>query len=140
MWWLLLAAVAVIAELFTGTFVLLMLAAGALVASLVGLADAPGWIQGIAFVVVSVLSLAVVRPWMKHRWFRQDADAASMGLSVTEGSDALVVERVDADNGLVKIGGELWRARPYDATKTYVPGDRVRVVKVDGATALVWRD
>jgi membrane protein implicated in regulation of membrane protease activity len=63
-----------------------------------------------------------------------------MGLSVTEGSDALVVERVDADNGLVKIGGELWRARPYDATKTYVPGDRVRVVKVDGATALVWRD
>ncbi|WP_244871222.1 NfeD family protein [Catellatospora sp. IY07-71] len=139
MWWLLLAAVAVIAELFTGTFVLLMLGAGFLAASLVGLAGAPGWIQGIAFIVVSTLSLAVVRPWMKHRFFRGDPSKEAE-FSVTEGQDALVVERVDADNGLVKIGGELWRARPYDATKTYVPGDRVRVVKVDGATALVWRD
>jgi membrane protein implicated in regulation of membrane protease activity len=140
MWWLLLAAVAVIAELFTGTFVLLMVAAGLLAASVVGMVGAPGWFQGIAFIVVSTLSLAVVRPWMKHRFFRPDPEHAVMGVAATEGADALVVERVDVDNGLVKIGGELWRARPYDATKSYVPGDRVRVVKVDGATALVWRD
>ncbi|WP_244871741.1 NfeD family protein [Catellatospora sp. TT07R-123] len=122
------------------TFVLLMLGAGAFAASLTGLVGLPGWVQGIVFIVVSTLSLVVVRPWMKHRWFKGDADNVTMGLSAIEGADALVVERVDSDNGLVKIGGELWRARPYDATKSYVPGDRVRVVKVDGATALVWRD
>ncbi|MBV1852266.1 NfeD family protein [Catellatospora tritici] len=140
MWWLLLAAALVIAELFTMTFVLLMIAAGAFAASLTGLVGFPGWVQGIVFIVVSTLSLVVVRPWLKTRWFRGDADNVTMGLSAVEGADALVVERVDSENGLVKIGGELWRARPYDATKSYVPGDRVRVVKVDGATALVWRD
>ncbi|MDI1465769.1 NfeD family protein [Catellatospora sp. KI3] len=140
MWWLLLAAALVIAELFTMTFVLLMIAAGAFAASLTGLVGLQGWVQGIVFIVVSTLSLVVVRPWLKTRWFRGDADNVTMGLSAIEGADALVVERVDSENGLVKIGGELWRARPYDGTKSYVPGDRVRVVKVDGATALVWRD
>lgn len=139
-WWLIAAGVLVIAELFTGTFVLLMLGAGALAASLVGVAGAPGWLQFLVFASASALALFLVRPWMKHRWFRQDESAAQMGLAVTEGAEALVMSRVDAEHGQVKIEGELWRARPYDATKSYEPGDRVRVVKVDGATALVWRD
>jgi membrane protein implicated in regulation of membrane protease activity len=137
-WWLIAAAVLVIAELFTGTFVLLMLGAGALagsVAALVGLNYAG---QGVAFGVVSALSLWLVRPWINKRLHRGRPE--ELGLAVIEGADALVVEKIDQDHGMVKIGGELWRARPYDAEKTYEPGERVRVVKVDGATALVWRD
>jgi membrane protein implicated in regulation of membrane protease activity len=41
---------------------------------------------------------------------------------------------------MVKIDGELWRARPYDGTQVLAPGERVRVIEVRGATALVWRD
>jgi membrane protein implicated in regulation of membrane protease activity len=41
---------------------------------------------------------------------------------------------------MVKIGGELWQARPYDATQVIDAGLRVRVVEVKGATALVWRE
>lgn len=139
-WWLIAAAVLVIAELFTGTFVLLMVGAGALAASLVAVAGGAPWLQFLVFAVVAALALLIVRPWMKHRWFDQAKGSPPMGLAVTEGADALVVERVDADHGLVRIEGELWRSRPYDSNKTYDPGDRVRVVKVDGATALVWRD
>lgn len=137
-WWLIAAAVLVIAELFTGTFVLLMLGAGALagsVAALVGLNYAG---QGVVFGVVSALSLWLVRPWINKRLNRGKAE--ELGLAVIEGADVLVVEKIDRDHGMVKIEGELWRARPYDVDKTYEPGERVRVVKVDGATALVWRD
>ena len=42
--------------------------------------------------------------------------------------------------GMVKIDGETWSARSYDATQTFEPGDRVHVIEVRGATALVWRD
>ena len=31
-------------------------------------------------------------------------------------------------------------ARAYDATQVFAPGERVQVVQVRGATALVWRD
>ena len=41
---------------------------------------------------------------------------------------------------MVKIGGELWPARPYDATQVIEAGQQVRVVEVKGATALVWKE
>jgi membrane protein implicated in regulation of membrane protease activity len=135
-WWLIAAVILILAELFTGTFVLLMLGTGALAASAAGLAGAPGWVMVLVFAVVSALSLWLLRPWINRRFSK----GKEMGLSVIEGSDVLVVERVDREHGMVKIEGELWRARPYDVGQTYEPGERVRVVKVDGATALVWRD
>jgi membrane protein implicated in regulation of membrane protease activity len=135
-WWLIAGAALVIAELFTGTFVLLMLGIGALAAGVVGLFGASGWVMAMVFAVVSALSLWLLRPWINKRFGR----GREMGLAVIEGADVLVVERVTRDSGMVKIEGELWRARPYDVDQTYEPGERVRVVKVDGATALVWRD
>jgi membrane protein implicated in regulation of membrane protease activity len=135
-WWLIAGAALVIAELFTGTFVLLMLGIGALAAGVVGLFGASGWVMAVVFAVVSAMSLWLLRPWINKRFGR----GREMGLAVIEGADVLVVERVTRDTGMVKIEGELWRARPYDVDQSYEPGDRVRVVKVDGATALVWRD
>lgn len=135
-WWLIAGVVLIVAELFTFTFVLLMLGAGAIAAALVGLLGAPGWVMVLVFAAVSALSLWLLRPWINKRFGR----GREMGLAVIEGADVLVVEKVDRDHGMVKIEGELWRARPYDVDKTYEPGERVRVVKVDGATALVWRD
>ena len=51
-----------------------------------------------------------------------------------------MVEQVRDGQGMVKIGGELWQARPYDATQIIDTGQVVRVVEVKGATALVWRE
>lgn len=135
-WWLIAGTALVIAELFTGTFVLLMLGIGALAAGVVGLFGAPGWVMALVFGLVSAISLWLLRPWINKRFGK----GREMGLAVIEGADATVQERVTRDSGMVKIEGELWRARPYDVDQTYEPGDRVRVVKVDGATALVWRD
>jgi membrane protein implicated in regulation of membrane protease activity len=136
-WWLIAAAVLIVAELFNGTFVLLMLGVGALAASIVGLVGFPGWVEVLVFAVVAPLALWLVRPWINKRLHKSEQD---MGLAKIEGSDAVVIERVDRDRGMVKIEGEVWRARPYDVEESYEPGERVRVIKVDGATAMVWRD
>lgn len=136
-WWLIAAAVLIIAELFSGAFVMLMLGLGALAASVVGLIGAPGWAQALAFAIVSALALGLARPWINKRLHKEPQE---MGLATIEGANASVIERVDRDHGMVKIEGELWRARPYDSEKSYEPGERVRVMRVDGATAMVWRD
>lgn len=137
--WLVVAVVFAIAEVFTGTFVLLMLAAGALAAAATAAADGAVWAQGLAFALVSALALVAVRPAIK-RHFDTGGAEAPIGLAAIEGSAGIVLERVDADHGLVKIEGELWRARSFDGTEAYEPGERVRVIEVKGATAMVWKD
>lgn len=138
MWWLIAAGALVIAELFSGTFVLLMFSVGALAASVVSLAGAPGWMAALVFAAVSALALWFVRPLINKRLHK--AEDQKMGMATTVGAGATVIERVDPDHGMVKIEGELWRARPYDSEMIYEPGERVRVLRVDGATAMVGRD
>jgi membrane protein implicated in regulation of membrane protease activity len=137
--WLIAGVVLAIAELFTLDFVLIMIAAGAFAAAAVGLADVPVPIQVVVFGVVSGLGLFAVRPAIK-RHLHRGADPALMGLEAIEGSEATGIEEVAEGRGMVKIGGELWSARPYDVTQTIEAGVTVRVVELKGATALVWRE
>jgi len=60
------------------------------------------------------------------------------GTAALVGGDALVVERVDATGGRVKIGGEVWSARAFDSAQVLEPGSRVQVAEIEGATALVY--
>jgi membrane protein implicated in regulation of membrane protease activity len=137
--WLLVAVGLAIAEVFTGTFVLIMLAAGGLAAAATAALGGEIWAQGLVFAIVSVLALIVVRPAIKRHLDTGGPDA-QIGLAAIEGSTCVVLEHVDADHGLVKIEGETWRARSYDGTQEFEPGERVRVIEVKGATAMVWRD
>nr|WP_240947921.1 NfeD family protein [Planosporangium mesophilum] len=139
MLWLAVAVGLAIAEAFTGTFVLIMLAAGALAAAGTAAVGGELWAQGLVFAVVSALALVAVRPALKRR-FDHHGEDSSIGLAAIEGSTGTVLERVDADSGLVKIEGEMWRARSYDGTQEFEPGERVRVIEVKGATAMVWKD
>ena len=61
------------------------------------------------------------------------------GTAALTGAKAVVLQRVDADGGRVRIGGEEWSARAYMDGEVYEPGDRVEVVKIEGATALVYQ-
>jgi membrane protein implicated in regulation of membrane protease activity len=137
--WLVVAVGLAVAEVFTGTFVLIMLAAGALAAAATAALDGQLWVQGLVFATVSALAMIVVRPAIRRR-LDDSEHGAQIGLAAIEGSTGVVLERVDADHGLVKIEGEMWRARSFDGTQAYEPGDRVRVIEVKGATAMVWKD
>jgi membrane protein implicated in regulation of membrane protease activity len=136
--WLLAGVLLAIAELFTLDFVLIMLATGALAAAAAGIVF-PLPVQLVVFAVVSALGLSAVRPAIR-RHLHRGADPAVMGLEALEGAEATVIEQVAEGRGMVKIGGELWSARPYDSTQVIDAGAQVRVVEVKGATALVWKE
>ncbi|HET8600740.1 MAG TPA: NfeD family protein [Segeticoccus sp.] len=117
-----------------------MLAAGAAAAGLTGAVFGFGIVgEALVFAVVSALALFFGRPWIKSRFYRT-SHQVKIGVSTILGSEAVVVEHIDAESGQVNLSGELWRARPYDAARSYEPGERVRVIEVDGATVLVGRD
>lgn len=141
MLWVVLAIALAIAEAFTATFFVLMFAAGALAAAGAAALGAPLVLQAVVFAIVSGLSVIAIRPIIvKHARSALESGDTPFGVEAIEGTQALVLEEVDGDKGMIKIDGELWQARSFDGNEKYLPGERVRVVKVRGATAIVWRD
>ena len=138
--WLIIGIALVVAEVFTVDLVLLMLAAGAFAGAGTALVTDSIVAQVLVFAVVSVLALAGVRPLIKKRMLHHADDGTPLSVAAVEGFEAVVLERVDTDHGLVKIQGDTWTARVFDATQVLEPGERVKVVDVKGATALVWKD
>jgi membrane protein implicated in regulation of membrane protease activity len=139
--WIVLGVVFAIAEMFSLTFVLIMLSGGAFAAAIAAALGASVPVQAAVFAIVSALALFAVRPVIhRHRLSALESGDEAFGLEAIEGSTGTVLELVDSGQGLVKIDGELWTARSYDATQVIEPGQRVRVIEVKGATAMVWRD
>jgi membrane protein implicated in regulation of membrane protease activity len=134
-WWMLAAGVLAVGEIFTLGFFLGPVAVSAVLAAVVALVGAGVALQWIVFIVASIASLAVLRP-IARRHLRTPAQLRT-GTAALVGSRAVVLERVDADGGQVKIGGEVWSARSYDEDEVLEPGARVHVMEIDGATALV---
>ena len=61
------------------------------------------------------------------------------GTAALVGKTGMVLERIANDEGVgvVKINGEVWTARAYDDDHVIDAGQRVQVVEIRGATALV---
>ena len=133
--WAVVAAVLAAGEAATAGLVLGPIALAAALAAIVAATGAGLAIQAAAFVVASVAALGVLRP-IATRHLHTPARIRT-GSAALVGARATVLERVDGDGGRVKIGGEIWSARSYDEEQIIEPGDRVEVLKIDGATALV---
>jgi membrane protein implicated in regulation of membrane protease activity len=139
--WIVLGIALAIAEAFTASFLIIFFAVGALAAAGAAALDAPLLLQAVVFAVVSGLSVGAIRPIvMRHQRSALEAGETPFGIEAIEGCRATVLEEVDTDRGMVKIDGEMWQARAFDHTEKYLPGQSVRVMKVRGATAIVWRD
>jgi membrane protein implicated in regulation of membrane protease activity len=133
--WLVLAAVLGVAEVMTTTLAFGLIAVGALVAGIAGALGAGLPIQVAAFAVAAGAGLGVVRP-IAVRHIKQPPPLRT-GTSALVGRSAKVVEEVSDDGGQVRIGGELWSARPYDGSQVIPVGSTVDVFAIEGATALV---
>ena len=64
--------------------------------------------------------------------------AIRTGTAALIGAPAVVLQRVDAQGGRVRIGGEEWSARAYVPDQVLEPGVKVEVAEIQGATALVY--
>src|SRR4051794_24725913 len=133
--WAVVAAALAAGEAATAGLVLGPIALAAALAAIVAAAGAGLAIQAAAFVLASVAALGVLRP-IATRHLHTPARIRT-GSAALVGARATVLERVDGASGRVKIGGEIWSARSYDEDQIIEPGDRVEVLKIDGATALV---
>lgn len=134
--WLGVALILGIAETATLDLVFLMLAAGAVSGGLAAVLGLPFLVQALVAIAVSVAMLGVVRPVARRHLI--PSDSIRTGVAALVGSRGVVVEQVDASGGRVKLGGEIWSARSYDGESVIEPGAGVDVVKIEGATALVF--
>jgi membrane protein implicated in regulation of membrane protease activity len=133
--WLILAAVLGVAEVLTATLSFGLIAIAAVVAAVTGAAGLGLPFQLAAFAVASAAGLVVVRP-IAMRHIKQPP-LLRTGTSALVGRSAKVVAEVTDDSGQVRIGGELWSARPYDESQVIPVGSTVDVFAIEGATALV---
>jgi membrane protein implicated in regulation of membrane protease activity len=139
--WIVLGIALAIAEAFTATLFIIFFAVGALAAAGAAALDAPLLVQVIVFAIVSGLSVAALRPIIaEHAKLASETGDTPFGLEAIEGGHGTVLEEVNDDRGMIKIDGEMWQARSFDGNEKYLPGERVRVIKVIGATAIVWRE
>jgi len=134
--WLIVAAAFGVAELLTTTFALGIIAVAALVAAGVGGLQAALPFQLLAFVVAAGAGLGFVLP-VARRHIKQPP-LLRTGTAALVGKTASVLEEVTVHSGRVRIGGEIWTARPYDESLVIPVGATVDVMQIEGATALVY--
>ena len=133
--WLILAVVFGVGEIATLGFFLAPFAGGAAVAAVVSAAGVPFVGSLAVFLVISVILLAALRPLARSH--RRMPPQIRTGTAALVGQTAVVTERVQDGAGAVKLEGEVWTARSYDEDDVYDVGERVEVVEIRGATALV---
>jgi membrane protein implicated in regulation of membrane protease activity len=134
--WLIAAAALTVGEILTpGLIFLGPVALAAVVAAVVAAVGGGILAELIAFILGSLLGLGLLRP-IARRHIHLPAQLRT-GTAALEGASAVVLERVTADGGRIRLGGEVWSARTYMDDEVFEPGSRVDVLKIDGATALV---
>jgi membrane protein implicated in regulation of membrane protease activity len=134
--WLIAAAALGVAEIFTLTAALGVLAAAALITAglaAIGLALAA---QLVAFTILAVAGVALVRPAVRRLTRRPPPHR--FGVDALIGEQALVTREVTGLGGRVRIGGEEWSARAYDDTQVIPVGARANVMEIAGSTAVVY--
>jgi membrane protein implicated in regulation of membrane protease activity len=134
-WWVLAAVVFLAAEAITTTLFIGPFAVGALGAMAVSLASGSAPLQVLVFLAGSGAAFTIVRPIAKRHLSMPPQ--IRTGMDALVGSQGTVIEQISGQGGSVKLGGEVWSARPYDEDDVFAPGAKVQVVQIRGATALV---
>ena len=133
--WFILLLLFSIGEAVTVGLTCIWFAVGALGALLCALAGGAVWVQILAFVVLSGISLALVRPLAKK--FLTPSYSATNADRVI-GQEAVVTQTIDNlhAQGQVSIAGQVWTARSEG--ETLIPeGATVQVLRIEGVKVVV---
>ncbi|WP_462417202.1 NfeD family protein [Kytococcus sp. Marseille-QA3725] len=138
LWWLGAALALAAVEMMTLDFMFLMLATGALVAMVAAALGLNLTGQFVLFSLTALALLFLVRPVLRRR-LMESAPYHETNAAALAGQDARVTDPVTELAGTIKLAGETWTARPQWDGETFAVGERVRVVRIDGATARIER-
>lgn len=117
---------------------MLMLAGAALATAGIALADVPLWAEIVCFAISAVLLLIFLKPYLNRHL--RSAPVLDTSPKALEGASAEVLEPVSGSGGQVRLDGSIWSARSIDPTVSFAAGERVSVVRIDGTTAIVWKE
>ena len=139
MWlvWLGVGLLAVVLELLTASaLVSIWFAVGACAAALVSLLDFSIGIQIAVFVIMSFLSMLIVRP-VAARYLRGNVVRTNADRYI--GEKGIVTKKITSNDwGEVKIQGTIWHAVSVE-DEEIEEGSRVNVVAIEGAKLLVMK-
>lgn len=133
--WMIVLVVLVVGEAVTVGLTFIWFAVGALAGLMVAIAGGEVWLQVVVFLVLSGLTLILVRPLaaklLKTGYFPTNADRVI-------GKTALVTEEIDnvEGKGAVKISGQEWTARS-EQDQTIPVGTEVRILRIEGVKVFV---
>jgi membrane protein implicated in regulation of membrane protease activity len=136
--WVAAACILGLGEMHTGGLYLLPFAVGAGLAAVVSVLGVGLPLVVVVFALSSGIVFSGLRPVARRH--RRLPPAIRTGAAALIGRRAMVLERIANDEGVgcVKIdGGEVWTARSYDEDEVIDVGERVEIVEIRGATALV---
>src|SRR6266545_5399617 len=141
--WAVLGAILIIAEVFTTGFVLLWFGIGALAAGLAGLVGVHSIVlQFLIFAIVSIGLTAASRTIFVNYFSREKSGGdLKSGVEGLPGKIGTVVSssRGARHEGAVKVCGSTWTAYPAEGEDPLEAGDRVEVERIQGASIYVRR-
>lgn len=141
--WAVLGAILIVAEIFTSGFVLLWFGIGALAAALLSIVGIDSLaIQFMAFAIISS-SLTAASRTIFLKYFSRERTGQSLrsGVDALPGKIGTVVSssRGALQEGAVKVFGSTWTAYPAPGEPPLEAGERVCVESIEGASIYVKR-
>src|SRR6266508_2881851 len=141
--WTILGAILIIAEVFTTGFVLLWFGIGALAAAFAGLVGVHSiTLQFLIFAIVSIALTAASRTIFVNYFSREKSGGdLKSGVEGLPGKIGTVVSssRGAMHEGAVKVFGSTWTAYPAEGEEPLEAGDRVEVESIQGVSIYVRR-
>jgi len=136
--WLVLILIFITIEMVTLDLTFLMISLGSLGGLVFGLFGVPWWGQLVIAALLSMVLLLGIRPPLL-RVFKRGGDPTLSNVDALLGLDGHVVSSVGALGQVRLANGETWTSRfsPLVEPAVFTPGERVIVISIDGATAVV---
>lgn len=137
--WLVVLIVAIAIEVGTLGLTTIWFAGGALAAVAAAAFSLPVWLQGLIFLVVSLVLLVFTRP-LAVKYFNKDRVRTNVESMV--GRQAIVISEIDNLQGIgqITVGGQEWSARSENDKISMAVGTVVEVVAVSGVKLIVRED
>lgn len=133
--WIALAVVFSVIEALTAQIITIWFAAGSIGSIIANVLGASPTVQLIVFVLISLLTLIIARPYLK-KFTKTKVQPTNLDMCI--GKDALVTEEINntLGTGQAKIRGSVWTARSQN--EAVIPeGSLVTVEAIEGVKLIV---
>lgn len=130
--WVILAVLCFLGELLTNGFFLLWFGVSAVIAAIFSYLGFDPILQFTVFILLSLILLAVSRPFARKISHGSTRKAASDRLI---GKDAVVIQEIlPTKDGMVKVDGDVWKAKAFQNIKE---GEVVTIKSLDSVKVVV---